>query len=126
MYPEEIDKPRLPPVSTCRRLLLDVDGAIHTPPTGNFLISVAFPLFLFFLTLLDFYFFVLFIFIMANAPHGGVLKDLLARDAPRQVELAAEAETLPAVTLTERQLCDLELIMNGGFSPLEGKCNCFY
>ena len=76
--------------------------------------------------LLDFYFFVLFIFIMANAPHGGVLKDLLARDAPRQVELAAEAETLPAVTLTERQLCDLELIMNGGFSPLEGKCNCFY
>lgn len=58
---------------------------------------------------------------MANAPHGGVLKDLLARDAPRQQELAAEAETLPAVVLSERQLCDLELIMNGGFSPLEGK-----
>ena len=63
---------------------------------------------------------------MANAPHGGVLKDLLARDAPRHAELAAEAETLPAVTLTERQLCDLELIMNGGFSPLEGKCNCLF
>jgi sulfate adenylyltransferase len=61
---------------------------------------------------------------MANAPHGGVLKDLLARDAPRQAELAAEAETLPAVVLTERQLCDLELIMNGGFSPLEGRFNC--
>lgn len=60
---------------------------------------------------------------MANAPHGGVLKDLLARDAPRQAELAAEAETLPAVVLSERQLCDLELIMNGGFSPLEGKSN---
>ena len=60
---------------------------------------------------------------MANTPHGGVLKDLLARDAPRQAELAAEAETLPAVVLTERQLCDLELIMNGGFSPLEGMCN---
>lgn len=58
---------------------------------------------------------------MANAPHGGVLKDLLARDAPRHEQLAAEAETLPAVVLTERQLCDLELIMNGGFSPLEGK-----
>lgn len=58
---------------------------------------------------------------MANAPHGGVLKDLLARDAPRHDQLAAEAETLPAVVLTERQLCDLELIMNGGFSPLEGK-----
>lgn len=57
---------------------------------------------------------------MANPPHGGILKDLLARDAPRQAELAAEAETLTAVVLTERQLCDLELILNGGFSPLEG------
>jgi sulfate adenylyltransferase len=58
---------------------------------------------------------------MANSPHGGVLKDLLARDAPRHEQLSTEAETLPAVVLTERQLCDLELIMNGGFSPLEGK-----
>nr|P56862.1 RecName: Full=Sulfate adenylyltransferase; AltName: Full=ATP-sulfurylase; AltName: Full=Sulfate adenylate transferase; Short=SAT [Aspergillus terreus]AAF28890.1 sulfate adenylyltransferase [Aspergillus terreus] len=57
---------------------------------------------------------------MANSPHGGVLKDLLAGDAPRHDELAAEAETLPAIVLSERQLCDLELIMNGGFSPLEG------
>ena len=57
---------------------------------------------------------------MANPPHGGVLKDLLARDAPRQKELEAEAETLPAIVLTERQLCDLELLMNGAFSPLEG------
>jgi sulfate adenylyltransferase len=57
---------------------------------------------------------------MANAPHGGILKDLLARDAPRHSQLAAEAETLPAIVLTERQLCDLELIMSGGFSPLEG------
>lgn len=57
---------------------------------------------------------------MANPPHGGELKDLLARDFPRQAELQAEAETLPAITLTERQLCDLELLLNGGFSPLEG------
>ncbi|KAH0844557.1 sulfate adenylyltransferase [Fonsecaea monophora] len=60
---------------------------------------------------------------MANPPHGGVLKDLLTRDAPRHAELEAEAEKLPAVILTERQLCDLELIMNGGFSPLEGFMN---
>ncbi|KIX92205.1 sulfate adenylyltransferase [Fonsecaea multimorphosa CBS 102226] len=60
---------------------------------------------------------------MANPPHGGVLKDLLARDAPRHAQLEAEAEKLPAVVLTERQLCDLELIMNGGFSPLEGFMN---
>ena len=57
---------------------------------------------------------------MANQPHGGVLKDLLARDAPKHAELAAEAETLPAIVLTERQLCDLELLMSGAFSPLEG------
>lgn len=57
---------------------------------------------------------------MANPPHGGVLKDLFARDLPRQSELLAESETLPAIVLTERHLCDLELILNGGFSPLEG------
>lgn len=55
---------------------------------------------------------------------GGVLKDLIARDAPRRKELYDEAETLPAIVLTERQLCDLELILNGGFSPLEGK-SCY-
>lgn len=52
---------------------------------------------------------------------GGILKDLIARDAPRRKELFAEAETLPAIVLSERQLCDLELILNGGFSPLEGE-----
>jgi len=52
---------------------------------------------------------------------GGVLKDLIARDAPRREQLAAEAEKLSSVVLTEQQLCDLELIMNGGFSPLEGE-----
>jgi sulfate adenylyltransferase len=57
---------------------------------------------------------------MANRPHGGTLKDLLARDLPRHSELVAEAEKLPAIVLTERQLCDLELILSGGFSPLEG------
>ncbi|KAF3917259.1 hypothetical protein AA313_de0202514 [Arthrobotrys entomopaga] len=53
-------------------------------------------------------------------PHGGVLKDLLARDAPRRAELTKEADTLPQLPLTERQLCDIELILNGAFSPLEG------
>lgn len=57
---------------------------------------------------------------MANPPHGGVLKDLLARDFPRHEQLVAEAERIPAIVLTERQLCDLELLLSGGFSPLEG------
>ena len=63
---------------------------------------------------------------MANTPHGGVLKDLLARDLPNHGALEAEAEELPAIVLTERQLCDLELIMNGAFSPLEGSCGLFF
>ncbi len=58
---------------------------------------------------------------MANPPHGCVLKDLIARDLPRHDVLTAEAETLPSVVLSERQLCDLELLLNGGFSPLEGQ-----
>jgi sulfate adenylyltransferase len=57
---------------------------------------------------------------MANTPHGGVLKDLFARDLPRQAELRDEAEKYPAIVLTDRHLCDLELILNGGFSPLQG------
>ena len=57
---------------------------------------------------------------MANPPHGGELKDLLARDASRRAELLEEAEKLPFISLSERQLCDLELILTGGFSPLEG------
>ncbi|KAK6353388.1 Sulfate adenylyltransferase [Orbilia brochopaga] len=56
-------------------------------------------------------------------PHGGVLKDLLARDAPKRAQLAKEAESLPQLPLTERQLCDIELLLNGGFSPLEGFMN---
>ncbi|BGP40656.1 Sulfate adenylyltransferase [Rhodotorula kratochvilovae] len=57
---------------------------------------------------------------MSNSPHGGVLKDLHERDAPLREQLIAESEQLVDLRLTERQLCDLELVMNGGFSPLEG------
>jgi sulfate adenylyltransferase len=52
-------------------------------------------------------------------PHGGTLKlGYLERDAARQ--LAAEAAQFPEWSLTHRQLCDVELLLNGGFSPLEG------
>ena len=36
------------------------------------------------------------------------------------VKLKLEAGTLPSWDLTPRQVCDLELLMNGGFSPLKG------
>lgn len=60
-------------------------------------------------------------FKLTGSPPGGILKDLIARDAPRRKQLFDEAEGLPAIVLNERQLCDLELILNGGFSPLEGR-----
>ena len=60
----------------------------------------------------------------AEALHsGGVLKDLIVRDASIRKQLLEESHTLPSISLTERQLCDLELILNGGFSPLEGFMN---
>jgi sulfate adenylyltransferase len=67
--------------------------------------------------LYDWYFFHV---IQANSPHGGVLKDLHVRDLPIQSQLLEESNRLPDLRLTERQLCDLELFLNGGFSPLEG------
>jgi len=51
--------------------------------------------------------------------HGGPLKPLLA-NAARAEELKREATGLPSWDLTEKQVCDIELLMNGGFSPLDG------
>jgi len=51
------------------------------------------------------------------APHGGRLVDLMV-DAKRAAELKAESVGWPSWDLTPRQLCDLELLMNGAFSPL--------
>lgn len=50
-------------------------------------------------------------------------QDLYARDLAVRAELIEEARGLKDIVLTERHLCDLELICNGGFSPLEGFMN---
>ena len=52
-------------------------------------------------------------------PHGGVLVDLIENEQGAAA-LKAEAQHLPSWPLTPRQLCDLELLLNGGFSPLRG------
>jgi len=52
-------------------------------------------------------------------PHGGELKDLYL-DADAAAAAKREAEGLPSWDLTERQLCDLEMILSGAFSPLDG------
>ena len=54
-----------------------------------------------------------------NAPHGGLLVNLLV-DADRRTALQQESKHFPSWDLTPRQVCDLELLMNGGFSPLTG------
>ncbi|NKJ23774.1 bifunctional sulfate adenylyltransferase/adenylylsulfate kinase [Dyella sp. SG609] len=54
-----------------------------------------------------------------NPPHGGLLVDLLLAQDEAAV-LRKHSTALPAITLNGRQLCDLELLLNGGFSPLKG------
>ena len=54
-----------------------------------------------------------------NPPHGGELVNLVA--APdRRSQLLAESKSWPSWDLTPRQLCDLELLLTGAFSPLRG------
>src|SRR6266567_3044486 len=52
-------------------------------------------------------------------PHGGELAELIAQ--PERInELKARSREWPSWDLTSRQICDLELLMSGGFSPLRG------
>ncbi len=54
-----------------------------------------------------------------NPAHGGELTELMA-GAERAGELRRASRDWPSWDLTPRQLCDLELLLNGGFSPLTG------
>ncbi len=53
------------------------------------------------------------------APHGGRLVNLLL-PPDEAYRLKRAGIKFPSVTLNDRQLCDLELLLNGGFSPLTG------
>ncbi|MCF8053265.1 MAG: bifunctional sulfate adenylyltransferase/adenylylsulfate kinase [Desulfobacterales bacterium] len=52
-------------------------------------------------------------------PYGGTLVELIV-DAERGAALKELSRAFPRITLTIRQLSDLELLMNGSFSPLRG------
>lgn len=54
-----------------------------------------------------------------NSPHGGSLVDLRVTGGER-AECLDRASRLPSVALSERALCDLELLATGAFSPLTG------
>src|ERR671921_2544149 len=52
-------------------------------------------------------------------PHGGKLQELYLTESGAEAEKIA-ARDYPSWNLTDRQLCDLELLLNGAFSPLDG------
>ena len=55
-------------------------------------------------------------------PHGGELINLIL-DREAATETKAESRDFPSWDLTPRQICDLEMLLNGGFSPLTGFMN---
>jgi sulfate adenylyltransferase len=55
-------------------------------------------------------------------PHGGELKELFVAENQREA-LKAEAGDFPSWDLNQRQLCDLEMLLEGSFSPLTGFLN---
>ncbi len=54
-----------------------------------------------------------------NTPHGNKLVNLIA-EPERTKDLQKLSKNLGSITLSNRQLSDLELLMNGAFSPLRG------
>ena len=51
-------------------------------------------------------------------PYGGSLVDLLVKGEEKD-SLVSHANTLQSIQISERSLCDLELLATGGFSPLD-------
>jgi len=56
----------------------------------------------------------------AHGPTGKLINPLVPKDTQEWADLRVHSSTLPEVVLSYRNLCDIELILNGGFSPLAG------
>ena len=55
---------------------------------------------------------------MAQSNHAPIPELYVSHDSAQK--LKADAGNLPSWDLSPRQICDLELLMNGGFYPLKG------
>jgi len=56
----------------------------------------------------------------AHGPTGQLVNVLLEKESPEWKQLREHSASLPEVVLSYRNLCDIELLLNGGFSPLSG------
>lgn len=56
--------------------------------------------------------------LFAAPPHGGKLVSTMVDNCERTNDLVSTCDM--EIELDERQLCDVELLMQGGFSPLDG------
>lgn len=55
---------------------------------------------------------------MTSSNHAPIPELYVSYDSAQKLKV--EAGNLPSLDLTPRQICDLELLMNGGFHPLKG------
>ena len=58
--------------------------------------------------------------IRAHGPTGELTDLLLAHHSSEWTSLRTHALSLPSLVLSRRQQCDIEMLLNGGFSPLTG------
>lgn len=57
------------------------------------------------------------------SPHGGTLVNLLTDNVEEACRLVTSLPATHSIRLSPRNICDLEMLMNGGFSPLRGFLN---
>jgi sulfate adenylyltransferase len=58
-----------------------------------------------------------------TAPNHLPIKEYFPTDAEEVKKLKQDAQALKSIALTQRQLCDIEMLLNGAFNPLTGFMN---
>lgn len=63
------------------------------------------------------------VFAAHGTADGQLVNVMLPKGSPEWTEVRNASATLPEIVLTHRHMCDIELLLNGGFSPLTGFMN---